>query len=207
MSIIAKASALKLASTTLIFGKSGHGRSHYAIETAKAQGAEKVLFILLGAPSTDIPETWDVAQILKWEDFTAVYMEAMKAAYDAIIIDKYDSSMELIPTKDDTPSQQEWGHMAAKWSAQLNRFMGITKSLIVTVSVIEHPTDGRKIDLTPRALNNLIGKFSEKHYVFLANDKTGNTNFYVQPVWAGKGEIFDTSNPKKLGTVAGLTTA
>ena len=201
MSIIAKANALKLASTTLIFGKSGHGRSHYAIETALNQGSVKVLFITLGAPSADIPETWDVAQILKWEDFTAVYMEAMKAAYDAIIFDKYNAALELIPTKDDTPSQQEWGHMAAKWSAQLNRFMGITKSLIVTVAVIEHPTDGRKIDLTPRALNNLVDKFSQKHYVFLANDKAGVTNFYVQPIWAGKGEIFDTSNPKKLGSL------
>ena len=207
MSLIKKAADLKLASTTLIFGKSGHGRSHYAIETAKAQGAVKVLFITLGAPSEDIPQDWDVAQVLKWEDFTAVYMEALKANYDAIIIDKYNSALELMPTKDDMPTQQEWGFMAARWSSQLNRFMSITKSLIVTVAVIEHPTDGRKIDLTPRALNNLIDKFTTKHYVFVANDKAGATTFYVQPIWTGKGEIFDTTNPKKLGVVQGLTTA
>lgn len=197
-SIIKRAGDLKLASTTLVFGMSGEGRSRYAIETVKAQGHKKVLFLTLGAPSEDVPNDWDVVQILAWADFTTAYMEAKDAGYEAIIFDKYDSAMELIPISGDTPSQQEWGFMSAKWSSQLNRFMTIAKSLVVVVKVIDHSEKGRKIDLNDRALNNLIDKFTHKHYVYTyTNTQTGELGFFVETNWL-KGKIFDNSGRKRL---------
>jgi hypothetical protein len=196
MGVIKKRGEQTFTNTTLIFGKVNSGRSHLAIKTAQAFGAEKVLFVSTGAVSADVPEDWDIAQILTWDDIASIRIEAAKNGYDAIILDKYDATLELIPIKSDTPSEQEWGHMAAKWSSQINGFMGITKQLIITVRVIEHPKDGRKIDLTPRALNNLLDKCANRWWTFAA-EVEGRKLFGVQMDWL-YAENFDATGYVEL---------
>jgi hypothetical protein len=174
--------------STLVLGLEENGASGVAIETAlDLHGDDHVLYITFGANSLvdySIPTTWDSITIFEWAQFAKVLaaLRQGKLEYSCIILDHYTLALQLLAPPDSTPTQQQYGQMAVPYSTAINTVKAACDQIIVVLLVIDHVEQGRKIDLTPRATNNVLGKFRNKWYVYSVKGKNGEVVRRVQDV-------------------------
>lgn len=165
-SILTRASELNTRSDVLIFSQIDRGKTRLAVNLANKY--ENVLYVAFGAMYPNVPDSWMVAQVFDVLQLKKLMVAIKNGEFDCVVWDNYNAAMTFFSPKSETPTRQEYGQMAVRWSSFVTEVRNYCDNFILTLNVVENEDEngasrGLKIDITPRAKKNIQTYFNYRY--------------------------------------------
>lgn len=167
-------------SATIVFGKSGSGKSSLILNTLIETEHEKVLWLALNntgvlddlsTEKAKAIEDWDFAVVNDWPSFLKDYVQAAEkgelSGYSALVIDG-GNKLANFCLKHIAPggaaTQADWYKMGNALQEALVSLRSTFSEIWFAIDVVDEADGSRKIDMNPHSRNLVMPIFARKWY-------------------------------------------